>query len=70
MNDYYVYQQAYEEAVNEDYEGLMDYLFVERAQALSTYFEDEEVIFCLICGEPLRKGSVSYFEGYHIDSCL
>jgi len=25
--------------------------------------------FCPKCGEELRLGSISYFEGFHIDSC-
>lgn len=35
---------------------------------------DEEVKagvrkFCPGCGQELKPGSISYFEGYHIDGC-
>ena len=32
-------------------------------------YPDMEDRYCPYCGRRLVRGSISYFEGYHIDSC-
>lgn len=38
--------------------------------ALKAYPEGEQVVCCKKCGSPLRYNSISYHEGFHIDSCI
>jgi len=70
MNNYFRYQQDYNEFMGEDSEGMQEFLAKEREETLNSYAEGEEVVYCSICGEPLKKGSMSYYEGMHIDSCV
>lgn len=54
----------------EDPEGLQKFIYRYRKEALTSYPEGVEVKYCPICGEPLKYKSMSYYEGWHFDSCL
>jgi len=70
MNNLDRYQEQYNESMMEDPDGTQEFLESERKKAYESYPEGEEVVHCGYCGEPLRYRSVSYHEGFHIDSCL
>lgn len=39
-------------------------------RALDSYQDNfEDIRFCSKCGLPLTYESISYYEGYHVDSC-
>lgn len=31
--------------------------------------DDDEVVTCPYCYEELKKGTINYYEGYHVDGC-
>jgi hypothetical protein len=70
MNSHGRYQEQYNEAIQEDAEGLNAFLQIERKKALNSYPKGVDVVYCDICGEPLVYNSMSYHEGYHFDSCI
>lgn len=64
------YNHDYQEAITEDPQGTMKFIQKEREIALKSYNSNDKIIYCSICGEPLRKNSISYYEGFHIDNCI
>lgn len=64
------YYNDYQEAITEDAEGLQEFLQREREKVLKSYNSNDNIVYCSICGEPLVKDSISYFEGFHIDNCI
>jgi hypothetical protein len=66
------YAQIAEIESEEGPSAIAEYQGNERIKALASYPDGKnvEVRYCSICGEPLRYRSVSYDEGWHIDSCL
>jgi len=70
MNSKFKYQQDYNEAMAEDPQGILNFILAERERALKSYSSDDTIKYCAICGEPLIKGSIAYYEGFHIDNCI
>ncbi|NLT15401.1 MAG: hypothetical protein GXY05_13790 [Clostridiales bacterium] len=70
FNSQFRYSQDIAEAMSEDAEGTAAFLESERQKAYASYKPGDEARCCCICGEPLVKNSVSYYEGFHIDSCV
>lgn len=70
MNSIGKYVQDYNEAVAENPKELNDFLAIEQEKAFKSYPEGKQKRFCDICGELLVYNSISYYEGYHIDSCV
>lgn len=42
----------------------------EQVEAERSYSRRDKRVYCHRCGRLIRNGSVSFFEGYHIDSCF
>lgn len=73
MNNCSNYEQQLSEFKDEDPEGLQKFLDEQYEKALASYPEDcDEELYrcCPICGALLVYQSLSYYEGYHFDSCL
>jgi uncharacterized protein with PIN domain len=49
---------------------IVEYMMNEHRRALDSYAPNEEVRFCPKCNCALIKGSMSYLEGWHFDSCF
>jgi hypothetical protein len=60
----------YDENENENESFIyQQYLDNERQRNYDSYPTGTEHIYCSKCGELLRYNSMSYHEGFHIDSC-
>ena len=70
MNSVFKYQQDYNEAMSEDPQGTLNFIHQERERGLKSYSSNDTIKYCVICGEPLIKGSMSYYEGFHFDNCI
>ncbi|MFA6662523.1 MAG: hypothetical protein WCS56_05775 [Bacilli bacterium] len=70
MNSVFKYNQDYQEAITEDPQGTMNFIQQEREKALKSYSSNDTIKYCAICGEPMIKGSIAYYEGFHIDNCI
>lgn len=70
MNDLARYLATYNEMCNEDFNGTMKWISECRKKAFQSYPDEEKIRYCTLCGEPLVYTSISYDEGFHIDSCL
>lgn len=60
----------YNELSDEEKIEVRRWLEEDNRKAFESYPEDEEVRFCSKCGRPLYWSSISYDEGWHIDSCF
>ena len=53
----------------EEQESFRQWQQKHHQEVVDSYPEDEEGVFCYKCGSLLKYKSMSYYEGYHIDSC-
>lgn len=60
-----------EQMENMTEEEIGEYYYeVDRERAQKSYKENNlDYVYCSLCGELLVAGSISYYEGYHIDGC-
>lgn len=42
---------------------------IELVKSIACSVVDDEVVTCPYCYEELEKGSINYYEGYHVDGC-
>lgn len=47
-----------------------DFLQGEQVETEHSYKPGEKRVYCHFCGRLIKNGSVSFFEGYHIESCF
>lgn len=42
----------------------------EQEEAERSYQPGTKRVYCHLCGRLMKNGSVSFFEGYHVDTCF